>query len=84
MPQDIIPNTNDPMIKLRFFKKFKRDIEVFPFDVSFAGNRIAYNHLKTLSISSINNGIQAKNFARYTLSITALTIIKYFGDSGFW
>ena len=67
MPQDITPNTNDPMIKLRFFKKFKRDIEVFPLDVSFAGNRIAYNHLKILSISSINNGIQAKNFAKYML-----------------
>jgi hypothetical protein len=68
------------MIKLRFFKKFKRDIEVFPIDISFTGNRIADNHLKTLSISSINNGIQAKNFAKYILNITALTIIKYFGD----
>ena len=84
MPQDITPNTNDPMIKLRFFKKFKRDIDVFLLDISFTGNRIAYNHLKTLSISSINNGIQAKNFDKYILNITALTIIKYFGDSGFW
>ena len=83
MPQVITPNTNDPIIKLRFFKKFKRDIEIFPLDVLFAGYRIAYNHLKTLITSSINNGIQAKNFPKYKLNITALTIIKYFGDSGF-